>query len=758
MTTSRWGGWLRRQAGVAFPDTPISPDSAHPQEFQGLVDLLLRLDSASREDFLALAAKLVNGLRCSCFLWFHDLEKSSLVLTSYYDTVPGQSPSPRLSGQTLPCPPPADSESPAVLIDYGRTGIQSWSEAERAAARDWTIALVSKHRGRLIGYLQLISVGQDNDLQHPLLPQLAQGLAAFIDRERAHRRAKASTALREAVLAYRRREAHSDPNSVGYLTVACHELREATNAELCLVFRQEPDLSFRIVSASADHRELLRLTAASDSRIAQVASTCRPVRVVRFSDKAERSEAFGTDAYDLPLVGQLKPYLKDKDIRSVLFAPITDAADPKHALAVIVIVNQVSPNRLGRQFSKTDAEILADACDYLGSPVRGTETTGAMIRIAETILTLQADRDRQHAVLSVVQSLLPGVSGAQLCQWSPGAERCDVLYNAGGQPPDTTIPSATREPTALTADPRTFQYTETIRGLERSEAALRLYLIRPHLADHEKLVIRFLCTWLRNVLYTENAVRKQLDDILEIRHAIRGRLEGLNCLQTIAACHNLFQTRQDIKVFNSARFSKAVKRGPYFLRRVQGLLDEARVLIGEMSRQNLRLSSNLIAPVVTEAIQCVQAAAEPRNITITFDNKLTRTSDKADFDLDLMDMLVFNLVDNAVKYSAFGQEVGVMLWSRDDQWGLDVTDIGVHIEPEDIGDFIFQPFTRRPITGAARARPGTGLGLAVARKIARVHGGDVTGESELLHRTLNSRARTTFHAHFRRQLTTAQNR
>ncbi|HXM58447.1 MAG TPA: PAS domain-containing sensor histidine kinase [Candidatus Dormibacteraeota bacterium] len=91
-------------------------------------------------------------------------------------------------------------------------------------------------------------------------------------------------------------------------------------------------------------------------------------------------------------------------------------------------------------------------------------------------------------------------------------------------------------------------------------------------------------------------------------------------------------------------------------------------------------------------------------------------------------MVVTNLVHNALKYSPAGGEVRVTCTAGDGQAVVAVTDQGIGIAPDDIARL----FTRfgRIVTPETAGIGGTGLGLYLARDIARRHGGDVTAESE----------------------------
>ena len=95
---------------------------------------------------------------------------------------------------------------------------------------------------------------------------------------------------------------------------------------------------------------------------------------------------------------------------------------------------------------------------------------------------------------------------------------------------------------------------------------------------------------------------------------------------------------------------------------------------------------------------------------------------------------VANLVDNAIRYTRDGGTIEVALAIEVSEHGdeaalVRVTDNGIGVEPEE-RERIFEPY-HRVRAGVTRTGPGAGIGLALAREIARAHGGDVTVESEL---------------------------
>lgn len=129
-----------------------------------------------------------------------------------------------------------------------------------------------------------------------------------------------------------------------------------------------------------------------------------------------------------------------------------------------------------------------------------------------------------------------------------------------------------------------------------------------------------------------------------------------------------------------------------------------------------------LAPLVEEIITDLTPLASQNDITMEqdCDNVVITGSDA------LIYRLVFNLIENAVKYNRRGGSVSVSVHKVNSDVVVRVSDTGCGI-PEEYRESIFQPFFRVD-KSRSRQMGGVGLGLALVHEIAVLHGGSVRAE------------------------------
>jgi signal transduction histidine kinase len=157
---------------------------------------------------------------------------------------------------------------------------------------------------------------------------------------------------------------------------------------------------------------------------------------------------------------------------------------------------------------------------------------------------------------------------------------------------------------------------------------------------------------------------------------------------------------------------------------VENLLDLTRLdrLAGEDTMQVTN-----VVPLVSETLEMLQKRAEQKGITLSW--SLPASSLSALVVAHQIRQVVFNLVDNAIKYTQPGGRAKVSLRREQAALVLTVSDTGVGI-PKEAREKIFERFYRVD-KARSREQGGTGLGLAIVREIVQHHGGRVWVEEPL---------------------------
>ena len=147
---------------------------------------------------------------------------------------------------------------------------------------------------------------------------------------------------------------------------------------------------------------------------------------------------------------------------------------------------------------------------------------------------------------------------------------------------------------------------------------------------------------------------------------------------------------------------------------VADVLDTSRIESGQFSYS---FSDVDVGELVLESA----AAAESGQDEIRIRSNIHRPLPLVRGDRDRLRQVLTNLLDNAVKYSPAGEAVEVEALAENGRISVEVRDSGPGIAPEHHA-LIFEKFGR--VTGQ-QAKPGTGLGLFIARSIVQAHGGSL---------------------------------
>jgi signal transduction histidine kinase len=212
------------------------------------------------------------------------------------------------------------------------------------------------------------------------------------------------------------------------------------------------------------------------------------------------------------------------------------------------------------------------------------------------------------------------------------------------------------------------------------------------------------------------AARLQSDFVATVSHEFRTPLTTLRQLTEMLARGRVSGDRRrqefyDTLVAETARLNRLV----------EGLLQFGRAQAGAAGESPEAVDvAELVESVVSEFRREHPEAAQ--RVTMSIDGAGTVVGDRV-----ALARALWNLIDNAVKYSSTPAPVVVETAAGDEQVAIAVRDRGIGIPEEEL-PLVFNRFTRGQAARDQRL-PGTGIGLTFVRDVAETHGGSVSADS-----------------------------
>lgn len=134
-----------------------------------------------------------------------------------------------------------------------------------------------------------------------------------------------------------------------------------------------------------------------------------------------------------------------------------------------------------------------------------------------------------------------------------------------------------------------------------------------------------------------------------------------------------------------------------------------------------------VAEVVQDVVQKYQLAAEQRGLRL--DVRFAEQPGPVQADIAMVERVLENLIDNAMRHTGSGGVVRVALGQDDERIFISVSDTGRGIAPDDL-PYVFDRYYRAS-RGEASDAGHSGLGLAITRQIVALHGGTIKVASTL---------------------------
>jgi signal transduction histidine kinase len=223
----------------------------------------------------------------------------------------------------------------------------------------------------------------------------------------------------------------------------------------------------------------------------------------------------------------------------------------------------------------------------------------------------------------------------------------------------------------------------------------------------------------------EQASRAKSEFLAAMSHELRTPLNAVIGFSQILAN----KTYGELNERQLQYLTSILSGGRHLRRLVDDVLDLAKVDGGHLT---LDLTSVGIADELDEVVGVVESLARQKNITVTTEVKDVLPTINAD--RQRIQQVIYNLLSNAIKFTEPGGFIKVAVDATEGAahgegaLRITVTDTGVGIKAEDQAR-IFEAFEQVD-SSYARDQGGTGLGLALTKKLVELHGGTISVASE----------------------------
>jgi two-component system, sensor histidine kinase and response regulator len=291
----------------------------------------------------------------------------------------------------------------------------------------------------------------------------------------------------------------------------------------------------------------------------------------------------------------------------------------------------------------------------------------------------------------------------------PGISGLDVLDRIGGMKLDLLTIMITAYASIETA------VVATKRGAYD-------FLAKPFTPDELKSTLRkaairvVLAKQARKLAEEKRQVRFQFISVLG--HELKTPLNAIDGYLQIMLNHT---AGTSIEAYDQMA-NRCLVRVEHMRKLIADLLDMTRIESGQKSREMTVVD---VREAARNSIESLMPTAQSRQITIAMHSEqpVTMTADRGE-----IDMILNNLVSNAVKYNRDSGRVDVSLSKSGDLVTIKVADTGIGMSKDEAGK-LFGEFVRIK-NARTRSILGSGLGLSIVKKLAMLYEGSARVESE----------------------------
>jgi len=215
----------------------------------------------------------------------------------------------------------------------------------------------------------------------------------------------------------------------------------------------------------------------------------------------------------------------------------------------------------------------------------------------------------------------------------------------------------------------------------------------------------------------EKAYRVKSEFLASMSHELRTPLNSIIGFSSVL----LSPSGDPLSVDQRKAIEKVLKNGKHLLQLINDILDFSKL---ESGRMTVNVEVDEVENVVSSSVMTVEAMAKAKNLEII--QRVSTDLPVLQTDILKIKQVLVNLLSNAVKFTEEG-EVSITVTQKNSFVTFAVKDSGIGIEEKNFNK-IFEEFQQIDSSNTRKYK-GTGLGLPISRRLARLLGGDLTIDS-----------------------------
>jgi two-component system phosphate regulon sensor histidine kinase PhoR len=226
--------------------------------------------------------------------------------------------------------------------------------------------------------------------------------------------------------------------------------------------------------------------------------------------------------------------------------------------------------------------------------------------------------------------------------------------------------------------------------------------------------------WLVRDVTQQKLAEEMRDQFVDTAtHELRTPLANIKAYAETLALADVIDIEQQKQFLNTIN-SEATRLARF----VDDLLSVSSMEVGSLS---LNKQVTDLGRMLNEVLAKIRAQADEKQLSLEV--VLPEKLPEPELDKDKMAAVLVNLLGNAVKYTPEGGRIAFRVNVTDQQLEISIEDTGVGIAPDELSK-VFDKFFRSA-DPRVQEQTGTGLGLALAQEVVRLHGGRIDVESEI---------------------------